>query len=180
MKIYGLKRWIALGSILYLFWGWVAVHAESQKGKEEITVSQGNEVSLEYTLKLEDNAVFDTNVGAEPLTYTHGSHQIIPGLEKALEGMKIGESKHVSVKPEEGYGAVNPEAFLEIKKDQIPEDARKVGSQLQGQNPQGQAVRARVAEIKEQTVLLDFNHPLAGKNLLFDVKVLKIQAPPTK
>ena len=82
-----------------------------------MTVSAGTKVSIEYTLRLEDKAVIDTNVGSDPLTYVHGSQQIIPGLEKALEGMKMGDSKQVTIKPEEGYGRVNEEAFVEVKKE---------------------------------------------------------------
>jgi FKBP-type peptidyl-prolyl cis-trans isomerase SlyD len=79
------------------------------------------------------------------------------------------------VQPEEGYGTVRQEAFLEIEKEKIPEDARQVGAQIQGRAGNGQVVRARVTEIKDQTVTLDFNHPLAGKTLYFEVKILSIQ-----
>ncbi|MFQ5931320.1 MAG: peptidylprolyl isomerase, partial [Nitrospiraceae bacterium] len=137
--------------------------------------SSGTRVSIEYTLRLEDKGVVDTNVGSEPLTYVHGSDQIIPGLEKGLEGMKVGESKHVTVKPEEGYGPVNPEAFMEIEKEKVPPDALKVGAQLEGRDAQGRPVYARVVEVKEQTVVLDFNHPLAGQTLYFDIKILDIE-----
>jgi FKBP-type peptidyl-prolyl cis-trans isomerase SlyD len=146
-------------------------HAQELPG----SVAEGTQVSIEYTLKLDDQNVFDTNVGAEPLTYVQGSRQIVPGLEKALVGMKVGESKQVTVKPEEGYGTIRQEAFMEIEKEKIPEEARKVGAQIQGRAGNGQMVRARVAEIKDATVLLDFNHPLAGKTLHFDVKVVNIQ-----
>ncbi|MFQ5990706.1 MAG: peptidylprolyl isomerase [Candidatus Methylomirabilales bacterium] len=141
-----------------------------------MAVSSGTKVSIEYTLKLEgEEAVVDTNVGSEPLTYVHGSQQIIPGLERALEGMKIGESKQVKVKPEDGYGVVDQEAFVEVKKDQVPQDALKVDTQLQGRDSSGRLFHARVVEIKGETVVLDLNHPLAGKTLSFDVKVLDIQ-----
>ncbi|MFQ5656414.1 MAG: peptidylprolyl isomerase [Candidatus Methylomirabilales bacterium] len=141
-----------------------------------MAVSSGTKVSIEYTLKLEgEEAVVDTNVGSEPLTYVHGSQQIIPGLERALEGMKIGERKQVKVKPEDGYGVVDQEAFVEVKKDQVPQDALKVDTQLQGRDSSGRLFHARVVEIKGETVVLDLNHPLAGKTLSFDVKVLDIQ-----
>ncbi|MFQ5532679.1 MAG: peptidylprolyl isomerase [Candidatus Methylomirabilales bacterium] len=149
-----------------------------------MTVSSGTKVSIEYTLRLKEDkdteAVIDTNVGSEPLTYVQGSHQIIPGLEKALEGMKIGESTEVTVKPEEGYGLVDQEAFVEVKKEQIPQDALKVDTQLEGRDESGQTVYARVVEIKDQTVVLDLNHPLAGKTLYFDIKILEIQKAPVK
>jgi FKBP-type peptidyl-prolyl cis-trans isomerase SlyD len=144
-----------------------------------MSISEGKAVSMEYTLTLEDKKVLDTNVGGQPLNFTQGSHQIIPGLETALEGMKVGESKQVTVAPEQGYGPINPQAVQEVPIDKIPEEARKVGAQLQGKDAQGRMVHPRVTEVKEQVVMLDFNHPLAGKTLLFDVKILDIQAAST-
>jgi FKBP-type peptidyl-prolyl cis-trans isomerase SlyD len=140
-----------------------------------MTVSAGTKVSVEYTLRLEDKAVIDTNVGSDPLTYVHGSDQIVPGLQKGLEGMRIGESKQVTIKPEEGYGAVNPKDFIEVKKEQVPQDALTVGAQLEGRDDSGRPFYARVVEVKNQTVVLDLNHPLAGKTLFFEVKILDIQ-----
>jgi len=140
-----------------------------------MTVSKGKKISIEYTLKLEDQTVVDSNVGGEPLIYTHGSNQIISGLQKAMEGMKVGESKQISVKPEEGYKKVDEKALLEVDKKQIPPDALKIGAPLKGRYDSGQPFTAWVSEIKEETVVLDLNHPLAGKTLYFDVKVLDIQ-----
>lgn len=138
------------------------------------TVSEGKLVSVEYTLTLDDKSVVESNVGAKPLTYTHGSQQLIPGLEKALEGMAVGDTKQVTVVPAEGYGDMNPQALQEVQKQLIPPDALKVGTRLQGKTPHGQLVFPLVTEIKDDTVILDFNHPLAGKTLHFDVKVLEI------
>ena len=158
----------------------VRADAEESEKKEASTVIQaGSMVGLEYTLTLEDKKVLDTNVGGEPMNFTQGSHQIIPGLESALEGMKVGESKQVTVDPEQGYGPVNPEAVQEVPIESIPPDARKVGVRLQGQDAQGRMVHPLVTEVKEQVVMLDFNHPLAGKKLYFDVKILDIQAAST-
>jgi FKBP-type peptidyl-prolyl cis-trans isomerase SlyD len=169
-------KWlIAVYLIFFALSGFSTVLAETKKGEGEMTISTGKKVSIEYTLKLEDNAVVDTNVGTNPLTYVHGSQQIIPGLEKEMEGMKIGDSKQVTVNPEEGYGPVNKAAFVEVNKEQLPQDALQVGVMLKGQDANGQAVHARVAEIKEKTVVLDHNHPLAGKTLNFEVKVLDIK-----
>ncbi|MFQ5963980.1 MAG: peptidylprolyl isomerase [Candidatus Scalinduaceae bacterium] len=179
MQSYGIKRWLVACTFLYAFISSMTVQAESQKEEKELTVSSGKEVSIEYTLKLEDNAVIDTNVGSKAFSYVHGSNQIIPGLQKALEGMKVGDSKQVTVKPEEGYGNVNQEAISEVNKEQIPQDALKIGVQIQGQDASGRVVHALVVEIKENTVVLDFNHPLAGKTLYFDVKVLNIREEPT-
>jgi len=152
-----------------------SAQAELQEGGPPMTVSDGKTISMEYTLTLENKEVLDTNVGGEPLTFTQGSHQIIPGLETALTGMKAGESKQVTVVPEQAYGEVKPKALQEVPIDQIPPDARKVGVQLQGKDGQGRTVHPKVAEVKEQVVVLDFNHPLAGKTLYFDVKILDVQ-----
>lgn len=149
--------------------------AESPEGGASMTISEGKTVSLEYTLTLDNKEVLDTNVGGDPLTFTHGSHQIIPGLENALTGMKAGESKKVTVAPKEAYGEVDQRGFQEVPIDQIPPEARKAGMQLQGKDPEGRIVRPMVKEVKEQVVVLDFNHPLAGKTLYFDVKVLDVK-----
>jgi len=137
------------------------------------TVSKGKVVSLEYTLKLEDNQVVDSNVGKVPLTYMQGANEIIPGLESAVEGMTLGQAKHVVVAPSQGYGDRNLNAFQEIPKEKAPKDVR-VGTRLHGKDKAGQDVRPIVIEVKNDTVLLDFNHPLAGKTLFFDLKVVNI------
>jgi FKBP-type peptidyl-prolyl cis-trans isomerase SlyD len=102
------------------------------------------------------------------LTYIQGAGQIVHGLEKELAGLKVGDQKKVQVKPEEGYGQPDPKAFQEIPKEKVPLDAHKVGAMLMTKSPQGQAVALRVSEIKEKTIVVDFNHPLAGKTLNFD------------
>jgi FKBP-type peptidyl-prolyl cis-trans isomerase 2 len=170
---------VVCGSILVLATFSSLSMADAQEGASPATISDGKSISMEYTLTLEDKKVLDTNVGGEPLNFTQGSHQIIPGLETALEGMKVGESKQVTVDPEQGYGPINPQAVQEVPIDQIPPDARKVGVRLQGKDAQGRMVHPLITEVKEQVVMLDFNHPLAGKRLIFDIKILDIQAPST-
>ena len=157
--------------------GLADAQAEPQKGKvNKLTVQAGREVSLEYTLTLDNKTVFDTNVGQDnPLTYTPGQHQIIPGLESALTGMAVGESKNVTVAPKDGYGEVNPEAFQTVPKENLPPEALKVGTLLQGKDASGRIVRPLVTAVNKDTVVLDFNHPLAGKTLNFDVKVVDIK-----
>ena len=138
-------------------------------------IAEGTKVSIEYTLKLEDEGVVDSNVGEEPLSYIHGKNHIVPGLEKELEGLKVGDTKEVEVSPQDGYGPLNDKAFVEVPKEEIPEEARKVGATLQAENPTGEMVYPVVKEIKDETLILDFNHPLAGKTLLFDVKILEVE-----
>ena len=152
------------------------LQAENQKAAGALVVSKGKQVSLEYTLKLDDKNVLESNVGREPMTYTHGQQEIVPGLEKALEGLAVGDKKHVTVKPVDGYGEIDPKAIQEVKKAQVPEKAWKVGSELEAKGPDGQSMFLRVTEVKADTLVLDFNHPLAGKTLYFDVKVLDIRA----
>lgn len=149
-------------------------------GYAQDTVSQGKRVSLEYTLTLEDQTVIDTNVGESPLVYTHGSREIIPGLEKQLLGLKVGDTKNVEVAPAEGYGEVDPNRVQEVPKENVPEEAWGVGKRLQGRGPDGQMMFAQVTEVKENTVIVDLNHPLAGKTLFFAVKVLKIETAETQ
>ena len=140
-----------------------------------MTIAEGKTVSIEYTLTLEDKEVIDTNVGGDPLTYVHGSNQIIPGLEKAMEGMQVGETRNVTVEPEEGYGQTVQEAVVEVQKEQLPPEVFKIGAQVQGQAQEGQVVRGQVTGIDGDTATIDFNHPLAGKTLFFDIKVLDIK-----
>ncbi len=162
-----------IGIIITLF-----TFATVSAGEEEaaMAVMDGKRVSIEYTLTLPDKTQVDTNVGKEPLTYTQGGQKILPApLQKALMGLKVGETKRVTFSPEEGYGPVDPKAFQEVNKDMLPEEARKVDAQLTAKDPSGRTRPVRVHELKENTVVLDLNHPLAGKTLIFDVKVLKIE-----
>jgi FKBP-type peptidyl-prolyl cis-trans isomerase 2 len=152
----------------------------AEKNKDSNVVKDGMVVSLQYTLSGEDGKPIESNKGKDPLKYTQGSHQIVPGLEKGLAGMKVGDEKRVKVTPEEGYGPVDPKGFQEFPKEKIPSEGLKVGSVLMATGPQGQQVPVRVHEIKEKTVVLDLNHPMAGKTLVFDVKILDVQPAVTQ
>ena len=144
--------------------------------KPETVIQTGSDVAFDYTLTDESGTVIDSSKGKQPMHYVHGQGKIIPGLEKELAGMAVGGEKKVTVKPEDGYGPINPQAFQEIPKEKLPADALKVGTMLMAQGPQGQGVPVRVHEIKENTVIMDFNHPLAGKTLSFDIKVTEIKS----
>lgn len=143
--------------------------------KPETVIQAGSDVAFDYTLTDESGTVIDSSKGKEPMHYIHGKGQIIPGLEKELAGMAVGGEKKVTVKPEDGYGPIDPRAFQEVPKDKLPPAALKVGTMLMAQSPQGQGIPARVHEIKENTVIMDFNHPLAGKTLSFDIKITDIK-----
>lgn len=139
-----------------------------------MTISEDSTVSIEYTLTLDSGDVIDSNVDGEPLTFQQGKGQIIPGLEYALIGMGEGDQKKVSVTPEAGYGPVHDQAIVTLKREQLPEGAQEVGAQVQGQGPEGQVLQGKVTELSDTKATLDFNHPLAGENLHFEVKILKV------
>lgn len=143
--------------------------------EEALVIENGSSVSIEYTLKLDDGTTVDSNVGQDPLTYTQGSSEILPALEEALLGHKVGDSKEVKLTAEQGYGPVNPDAYQEVQMDMVPEDARTVGTMLVASAPDGQQQPIRVHEVREETIVLDFNHPLAGQALNFDITVLAIE-----
>ncbi|MSP41000.1 MAG: peptidylprolyl isomerase [Deltaproteobacteria bacterium] len=139
-------------------------------------VQDGSIVSIEYTLTDESGKVIDTSVGKAPLTYIQGAGQIVKGLERELNGLKVGDQKKVSIKPEDGYGLPDAKAFQEIPREKIPTEAQKEGAMLMTKSPDGRSIPIKVAQVKEKTVVVDFNHPLAGKTLNFDVKIKDIKA----
>lgn len=135
----------------------------------------GKKISVEYTLVLDDGSTADSNVGGEPLTFTQGKNEILPALETALVGLKVNESKKITITPKDGYGDVDPKAVKEVPLEEIPEAARKVDAVLIGVAENGNQVPVRVQKVGEKTVMLDLNHPLAGRTLTFDVKIVKIE-----
>ena len=149
----------------------------SEPAPVSAAIEKGSTVQIEYTIKDGAGAVLDTNTGQAPLTYTQGNEQILPGLEKELTGLHRGDEKKVTVKPEDAYGPLDPAAQTEVPKELLPASALTVGTQLMARNAAGEARPVTVKEIKEKTVVLDLNHPLAGKTLLFEVKVLRVDPP---
>jgi len=139
------------------------------------TVTAGKKISLEYSLFLEEDEAITSNTGQEPLVYEHGKHEIIPGLEQALEGMKIGEQRQVTLKPEEAYGPVVKEAIIEVDADKLPQESRMAGALVRLDLPDGQALEGQVTKLNHAKATVDFNHPLAGKTIHFDVKVVDIR-----
>ncbi|MBC7256712.1 MAG: peptidylprolyl isomerase [Chloroflexi bacterium] len=134
------------------------------------TVQDNMVVSLEYTLRLANNEVIDSSEGREPLTFIQGLGQIIPGLERALEGMAVGEEKDVVVLPEDGYGEENPDLFEELPRAIFPPDV-EVGEAYRMHTENGASVTVFVEEVNDDSVLVNLNHPLAGQTLYFHVKI---------
>lgn len=149
--------------------------AEAAEAASDMVISEGKQVSMEYTLTLEDGTEAGTNVGQAPLVYTHGKGQIVPGLEKELVGLKAGDTKKVEVAAKDGYGERDEKRTQQVPIDNIPEQARKVGAQLRGQGPGGELMFAEVTKVDEKMATIDMNHPLAGQKLLFDIKILKVE-----
>jgi FKBP-type peptidyl-prolyl cis-trans isomerase SlyD len=134
--------------------------------------SHGSVVTFNYTLKDDEGQVLDSS--EEPVTYLHGYGEIIPGLEKALEGAEPGDHERVVVKPDEGYGERDPDAILTVPAESIPADVRlEPGMNVVGETPDG-VVRLTVREVKDDEVIVDANHPLAGKTLHFDVDIIDV------
>lgn len=139
-----------------------------------MAVKNGKKISFDYTLTV-DGGVVDTSSGKKPLEYTHGDNSLIPGLTRRMEGMEEGEQRKIEVPAEEGYGPVSKEAFREVPKSQLPQDIDlDPGMMLQAQRPDGSVLPVKIHEVKEGSVVIDLNHPLAGKNLDFDVKIVSI------
>lgn len=138
-------------------------------------IKEGSTVSIEYTLTLDDGATADSNVGGEPLVYNQGEQEILPALEEALVGLAEGDSKQVKLTAEQGYGLVDPEGFQEVTPDMVPEDARTVGTMLIASDPEGNRQPIRVHEVGADKIVLDFNHPLAGQALTFDIRILAVE-----
>ncbi len=135
--------------------------------------AENSVVGIEYEVKeAGSNEIVDSNKGAQPLEFVTGKGQIIPGLEKALEGMNEGESADILVKAADAYGDVNPEAVQTLPIEQFEGVDLKEGMTLYGQGEDGQTVQVTVKSFNDKEVTIDFNHPLAGKDLMFSVKVL--------
>jgi FKBP-type peptidyl-prolyl cis-trans isomerase SlyD len=138
-------------------------------------VGENTVVTLDYTLTVEGEVV-DTSRGSMPIQFIQGQQQIIPGLEQELYGLSVGETKEVTIAPEQGYGRVDPENFAEVPKDQFPpEIPLQPGIELELTDDKGERVGARIEDIHEDMVRLDFNHPLAGKDLHFEIEVVDLR-----
>ena len=135
----------------------------------------GDRVKVNFIGKLEDGSVFANTADSEPLEFKLGENRIIPGIEDAIEGMNVGESKTVNVNPEQAYGQHRDELIEEIGRDMFPENVEpKVGQRFEIARQAGQPMVVRVVDVSEQTVTLDGNHPLAGRDLTFELELLEI------
>ncbi len=135
----------------------------------------GNTVHIHYTGKFTDGTVFDSSEGRDPLAFELGSGQVIPGLDKAMRGMKVGDKQTVEIVAAEAYGPHHPEGIQKVERSQLPPEIEiKVGAQLQATAQDGQAINLVIIEADDATVTMDANHPLAGKDLVFEVVLVSI------
>lgn len=135
----------------------------------------GDKVKVHYTGKLADGTEFDTSVDQEPLEFTLGAGEVIPGFEEAVLGMNPGETKTTTIPADNAYGGYDDELVLEVERGQFPEGVTpEVGQRLQLHQEDGQVFGAVVTEVDGDTVTLDANHPLAGQNLTFDIELVEI------
>jgi len=144
-------------------------------GGEIVQAKSGDTVRVHYTLKLDDGTIFDSSSGGDPMQFTIGEGQLIPGFEQAVIGMKLGEEKTVKIPSAEAYGPYRDELVKVIDRTEFPADIEpQVGQQLELELEDGRQVLVLVTEISESGVTLDANHPLAGKDLTFDIQLVDI------
>jgi len=139
----------------------------------------GDTVQVNYTLKLADGSIFESSIGKQPLDVVLGKGQVIPGFEKAILGMQVGENKTVTISANDAYGPSRKELIFEVPKENLPAGATpQVGQQLRGSKADGSTMMATITKISEKTVTLDANVPLAGKELTFEIGLVKILPVP--
>jgi FKBP-type peptidyl-prolyl cis-trans isomerase 2 len=140
-------------------------------------IKTGDKIKVDYTGSLEDGTVFDTSEGKQPLEFEVGSGQIIKGFDEAVVGMEVGQEKEINLKSEQAYGEPNPQLVQKIPKEQIPKPPEgqeiQPGMTLAVALPNGQKMPAKITEVSDSEVTLDLNHPLAGKNLKFKIKIVE-------
>lgn len=138
-------------------------------------VKNGDKVKVHYTGKLEDGTVFDSSQGKDPLEFTVGDGKIIPGFEEGIIGMKVGESKKVDINSDNAYGSHQDNLIVKIGRDKLPSDIEpKVGLFLEIKQNNGSVGGAVIKEVEDDNITLDMNHPLAGKNLFFNIELVEI------
>ncbi|PQV46903.1 peptidylprolyl isomerase [Jejuia pallidilutea] len=139
-------------------------------------VKENDTVKVHYTGKLSNGQVFDSSLEREPLEITLGKGMLIPGFEKGIIAMEVNEKKTINIPVEEAYGEVNKELFYDVKKEQLPPDMTpEVGMGLASKDENGREIQFRVAEVKEDHIVVDANHPLAGQELIFDLELVEIK-----
>lgn len=135
----------------------------------------GDTVRIHYTGKLDDGTEFDSSAGRDPLEFALGSGQVIPGFDKAVDGMSVGDNKTVTIEPADAYGQRHEQLVQQVPRNALPENMEPtVGMHLQSQSPDGQIMNLVIVEIEEESITLDANHPLSGQALTFAIELVEI------
>lgn len=135
----------------------------------------GDTVRIHYTGTLDDGTKFDSSAGRDPLEFALGGGQVIPGFDDAVDGMSVGDSKTVTIAPEEAYGQRHEQLVQQVPRSALPEDVEPaVGMQLQSQSPDGQIMNLVVVQVEDESITLDANHPLSGQALTFAIELVEI------
>jgi peptidylprolyl isomerase len=135
----------------------------------------GDTVRVHYTGKLEDGTKFDSSAGKDPLEFSLGANDVLPGLDSAIEGMAVGDSKSVKIAANDAYGPRHEQLIQDVPREHLPDDLQPaVGMQLQAQGQDGQPIRLVITAVEDKTITVDGNHPLAGKPLNFDIELVEI------
>ena len=135
----------------------------------------GDTVRIHYTGTLDDGTEFDSSAGRDPLEFALGGGQVIPGFDSAVDGMAVGESKSVTIQPDQAYGQRHEQLVQQVPRSALPEDMKpEVGMHLQSQSPEGQVMNLVVTEVQDDTITVDANHPLAGQALTFALELVEI------
>jgi len=170
-RIAALKALMRVSLMLSLILGLVLVNGCARK-----VVKKGDKVKVHYTGRLEDGTVFDSSKDKNPLEFTVGSGQMIPGFDRAVEGMKLNEEKTITIKAEDAYGERDETLTREMPLTSLPKDVEpKIGMVIPMQDETERPRRGTIVDIAENSVIIDLNHPLAGKDLIFDIKVVSVE-----
>jgi len=163
---------ILMGTLLI---GGMLLTACSGGLESAVPAKSGDTVRVDYTGTFDDGEVFDSSVGKDPLEFTIGENQVIPGFEEAVIGMKIGESKTVKIPADDAYGPYHEDMVMVVSRDKLPPGMNpEIGQWLQLGQSGGQTMQVKVIDVSESTVTLDANHPMAGKDLTFEIKLVEI------
>jgi FKBP-type peptidyl-prolyl cis-trans isomerase SlyD len=165
-------NWGSFVTIALLLCAFNACGQEATEQLAQSSIEPGKAVSLSYTVSLPDGEVVHSNADGYPIKYKQGEGNLLPALEAAVAGLSAGDKKSVTLAPEDVYGPIDPAAFRVVPLDKIPEGSRQVGAVF---SQDGDRRSIRVVEIKEDTAVVDLNHPLAGKTLTYDIDILSVE-----
>jgi len=161
---------------MFLLWPFSILIGANQPKKNIMEAKNGNQVKVHYHGRLQDGTTFDSSEGRSPLEFEVGAGQVIKGFDDGVVGMKEGDKKTIHIPVEEAYGEKSEDMIIEFPKDQFPPDMKpEVGMQLNLRGQDGRNFPVVISDVKDDVVVLDGNHPLAGKDLIFDIEMVEVR-----